>query len=333
MIYFQRYLPLLSLLFLFSCSTTIKESEQKEIREDSLAFFNEGIIQNPANADLYQHRGKYLLKQGNYADALLDIKKAINIDSTKADYYLTLSDIYFATDKTRDYKTVLEKAITIEPENTQALLKLGELYFLVQKYQEAFDYINKALMVDQYIAKGYFLKGMIYREMKDTTRAISSMLTATELDQHYYDAYMQLGLLYADKNDKLSIDYLNNALRIKPKSEEAMYAQAKFYQDVEDWEKALSCYETLIVLFPENKFAHYNLGVINGGQKKEYETAIKNFSAAIKIDPEYYQAYFGIGTCYELLKDKKRALENYKEALKIKPDYEPAKESIKSLLH
>ena len=206
-----------------------------------------------------------------------------------------------------------------------------QLHFLVKKYQEAFDDINKALQINRFLAKAYFIKGMIYKETKDTVRAISSMTTAVEQDQQYYDAYMQLSLLYASKKDKLALEYMNNALRLKPASEEVLYAKGKFYQDIEAWDNAITAYTELIRQFSNNKYVHYNLGVINGGQKKEYEKAIKNFDAAVKIDPEYFQAYYGKGTCYELLGDKKNAIENYKEALKIKPDYSPAQESIKSI--
>lgn len=328
---FLKYFSFIFFVFLLSCSPKIKEETPETIAGDSLAVLNESITKNPDRPDLYQQRAEYHLEHSNYNNSLADINQAIVMDSTKAIYYLTLSDIYFATDKTRDSKAALEKAVAVEPNNTTALLKLGELYFLVKKYQEAFDYINKALKVDPYIARGYFMKGMIYKEMKDTAKAISSMITAVEQDQKYYDAYMQLGLLYADKKDKLAIDYLNNALRIKPKSEEALYAKGKFYQDLEDWDNSIAIYTELITQFPDNKYVHYNLGVINGGVKKDYETAIKNFDAAIKIDPEYFQAYYGKGTCYELIGDKKIAIENYREALKIKADYAPAMESIRSL--
>ena len=143
------------------------------------------IENSPNNANLYHKRAIYYCSRLNYLKALEDAKKAISIDSANASYFVSLSDIYFATDKVRDSKIALEKAISIDPKNSLALIKLGEFYFLIQKYQEAFDFIDKALKVDEHIAKAYFLKGMIFKELKDTSKAISSFITAVEQDQSY----------------------------------------------------------------------------------------------------------------------------------------------------
>ena len=102
----------------------------------------------------------------------------MKIDSTKAKYYVTLADVYFATNKTRLSKETLEATVKKFPNNTEALLKLAELFFLVRQYEIAITNINKALKIDENMANAYYLKGSVFKEMGDTAKAISSLQTA-----------------------------------------------------------------------------------------------------------------------------------------------------------
>ena len=221
--------------------------------------------------------------------------------AAKAKYYLTLSDIYFVANKTSKTKEALEKSIILDPANTDALMKMAELYLYVQKHQESIDYINTVLKLDQYNAKAYFMKGMNYKEIGDTSKAISSMQTAVEQDPEYYAAYMQLGILHAAQKNPLAIDYYNNALKINSGSIEAHYGKAKFYQDIKEWKRAIIAYEELLQNDADNKYAHYNLGVIYLLDLKLYDSALKQFDEAIKSDPQYADAYKAKELCNQAM--------------------------------
>ena len=139
---------------------------------------NAELLNDPSNPALYDKRAKVYLTLRQFTEAENDSKRAIKIDSLQATYYLTLVDVYFAGNKTRESKELLETTARKFPDNIESLLKLAELYFLVQRYQEGIDYVNKALKLDENLAKAYYIKGSIYRESGDTARAISSLQTA-----------------------------------------------------------------------------------------------------------------------------------------------------------
>jgi tetratricopeptide (TPR) repeat protein len=297
-----------------------------------LAELNKKILADPNNPDLYHQRAKYEFeRQKDVQAALADMGRALKIDSTRAPYFITLSDLYFTVNKSGNAKAALEKALEVDPKNTEAMMKLAELYLYVKKYQKSIDYINMALKVDQYNAKGYFMKGMNYKEIGDTAKAISSMETAVEQDPQYYAAYLQLGILYAAKKDPLAESYYNNALRVDPRSTEAMYNKGKFYQDMQNWNAAIATYNDLLKIDPNYKYASFNLGVIHLVNLKVYEEALKYFNNAIAADSEYKEAYYGRGTCYQAMGDVKRAAADYQQALVIDPQYEPARIALKSL--
>ena len=60
------------------------------------------------------------------------------------------------------------------------------------------------------------------------------------------------------------------------------------------------------------------------GHKAELDAAIDSYKQAIKIKPDYAEAYYNMGNA---LKDKGEldaAIDSYKQAIKIKPDYADA---------
>jgi tetratricopeptide (TPR) repeat protein len=288
-----------------------------------LKTINAEILADPGNPDLYHKRAKYYLNDKQFEEGLADMNRVLNLDSSKCDYYMTVSDLYFAVNKTANAKAALEKCISLDDKNVNAILKLAELYLYVNKSAKSIEYINQVLKIDQYNAKAYFMKGMNYKDLKDTAKAISSMQTAVEQDQEYYNAYMQLGLLSAAQNNKLAVDYYRNAIRIQPKSSEAWYGLGKYYQDIGDWKNAMSTYNELLK-FDNNKNALYNIGVIFLVGTKEYNKAAEFFTAAINVDPKYAEAYYGRGVSYQTMGDNKRAAIDFQSCLSINPDYQPA---------
>lgn len=310
-------------------------ADQNNVSVDTLSEkvkeLNGRILKDPNNPDLYKERADYYLRNKDVDAALADITRALKIDSTKSAYYLTLSDIYFSANKTKDSKLALEKCIFIDSKNVAAMMKLAELYLYVKKNQESINYINMALKVDRYNAKAYFMKGMNFKEIKDTVNTISSMMTAVEQDQQYYDAYIQLGILHAAKKNKLAVDYYDNALRIRPNSTEALYDKAKYYQDVKDFDNASMVYQMLLKTDSTYKNAYFNLGVIHLINDKKYDEAIHYFNRAVRFDDKYVEAYYALGSCYQAKGDSKKATENYGIALQLNPDYMPAIEAMNSI--
>ena len=321
-----------------SCGTGNKQ--QEPIPADSTAApsvpeelkqLNEQLKAEPRNAELYHKRAQYYYNTQKFSQGLADVLMAVNIDSSKAAYFVTLSDLYFVDNQTSKTKAALEKSLKLDEENIDALLKLAELYLYVRKYEESVKYINMALKLDKYNAKGYFMKGMNYKELGDTARAISSMQTAVEQDQLYYHAYIQLGMLCAAKKNKLAVEYFKNALRIRPKSAEALYSLGKYYQDAGNFEKAMETYSELLKYEDKNINALYNMGVIQLVNLKKYDLASDYFTSAIKVAPKYVQAYYGRGLSYQALGNMKLAVSDFQACMDINPKFEPAYLALKEL--
>jgi len=88
-------------------------------------------------------------------------------------------------------------------------------------------------------------------------------------------------------------------------------------------QQALSEATQMLERFP-NSVVLYNIaGACNAGLM-QFDAAIINYKKALKINPDYADAYSNMGNALKDKGDLEAAIESYKQALKIKPDYAQA---------
>jgi tetratricopeptide (TPR) repeat protein len=323
-----------------NCKPEVKPTSDEQKRVDSLSAklnlpelktLNAEIVKSPSDAALYNKRARIYISIKQFDLAEGDVKRALNIDSSKAEYYITKVDLAYANNKTREAKDILESTIKKFPENVEALLKMAELYYIVKQHQTAIDYINKALKIDENMARAYHLKGTVYAESGDTAKAISSLITATEQDNKYFEAFYDIGVLYAAAKNPLALQYYDNALRIRLNEPRVLYAKAKFFQNAKKIDEAMRIYDIILQVDKTDAQVYYNLGFIYLYEKKDNNKAIEYFSKAIEYNGSFTAAYYARGYTYAQLKDKDNAKADYNMCLQLTPNYEGAIQGLNEL--
>lgn len=326
--YILYSLCLLGFSLIFACGgSTTPQTKMSFI--DSL---NSAIKQDTNNANALYLRAKLYYEgkdKKNIPNGFLDIQRAVDLDSMKADYVVLLADYLLFYNQSRRAKAALERVTGLDPNNTEALLKLGEMYLYVEDYQKAIDFSNKALTIDPNLPRGYFSKGMAYAYSGDTTRALSSFMTAVEQDPQYVYANEQIGRIYAAQGNKLAESYFKNGLMANSSDVNLRYLLAEFYQNQGRLDEAADEYNKILQIQPTNRSAHYNLGYIAFVFNDDAATALKHFSDAIGADPNYAQAYYMRGVCYEKQGNKPAAKADYKKALTFDEELTKAAEGLK----
>jgi tetratricopeptide (TPR) repeat protein len=311
--------------------TSINDSLSIKLNSPELKAVNAELLDNPNSAELYDKRANIYISLKQLNEAVNDAKRAIKLDSAKADFYMTLVDAYYTQNNTRLAKELLEIIQKKFPENVDALLKLAEIYYIVKQYQKGIDYVNKALKINERLAKAYYLKGSIYRESGDTARAVSSLETAIEQDTKFENAYIDIALIYAARKNPIALEYYNNALKINPYNDNTIYARAKLLQDIGKIDEAIIEYKSILTKNKNCENCYYNLGAIYLEIKKDNKIALENFTNAIALNPNSAQAYFARGYTYSKLKDKASAKADYNMCLKIQPNFESAIQALNEL--
>ena len=77
----------------------------QKLNSPELKALNEKLLKNPNDAALYNQRAKIYMVFKQFDEAIGDGLRAMNLDSTKAEYYVTLADVYFTSNNRVIQKT------------------------------------------------------------------------------------------------------------------------------------------------------------------------------------------------------------------------------------
>ena len=315
---------------IFGCSNKKSEQFYASMPEELVQIYKE-IEKDPKNADLYLKLSKYYIGVSQMDSALNNALIAIRLDSNNSNTYLAVSDVYFSMGNIDNTEEMLEKAIAIDNKNNEAYLKLGELYFLLKRYRESEEILTKAIKQQTHNPKAYHILAWNYREQGDTASAIRTYLISADQDPDYFDSYMELGILHHCRHNPLTVDYYNNALNVQPNNIQALYNLAMFYQETQDYEKALEKYRMILQVDKNHRNTLHNMGWIYLVAEDKYDEAVTFFTKAIEQDTTYVEAIYHRGLSFEYLKKYDFARQDYMYVLQLSNNYPLAIEGLNRL--
>jgi tetratricopeptide (TPR) repeat protein len=221
------------------------------------------------------------------------------------------------------------KAVSLDPENEKAQHALAMVYIETKEFEQAARHLQKAIAIDGSIALYHYQLGEVYQWMEQPEQAASALQKAIELDDSLYKAHYRLGRVYEMMDDPQNAlqkytDTLNRYARFFEGYRElgALYLDYGFAnqseQVFEEGVKALEGRgEELAVL-------HHFKGTALA-DKGEYEEAIKEFRAALELQPGMEDAMFSLGWSYSYVnpENAKIWLQKFMGSAtqKTRPDY------------
>lgn len=157
--------------------------------------------------------------------------------------------------------------------------------------------------------------GRLAKELKQWTEAEQFFLSAIELAPKIRIPYDQLGLLHLHQNNlETAIDYFEQSLAIKGKP--GIYSLLGVAQNrLGMTAAARESYEKALKLDPDYEEACYNLGTTF--TEEQPDKAIALFQKAIELDPEYACAYRELGWVQRQKGQFTSAEYNLRKAIKL----------------
>jgi len=339
-----RFCAAVVLVFAFSCHNGNANKEKSSARTDSLQynipelkFLNKQIETHQNQADLYYQRALIWENLQEWSSAIDDLNRAAGLD-TSADYIaLRLASIYMsASDKklklpdSRKAIETLKEFINHQSDNLKVKKELARIYTYVEQYPDADRLLIDVIKQAPRDAEAYFLRGNNFQLLGDTVQAINAYQTSVEINPENFTAQYELGLLFDGLGKDIALDYFNNALRLDPENEDALYAHALFLQNHGRYKEAIAAYREMVILNPQNDDASYNLGYIYF-VLDSLDLAYKNFDRVTKLVPDDADAYYMRGHTEELRGNIDKARIDYIQTLNLKPDHELAREALKRI--
>lgn len=163
-------------------------------------------------AQLAYDDGMDFMDQGDFENAILKFKKAIEIDPNFAFSWDNLGVCYRKSNQYEEAIKAYKKSLEINPEGRMPLMNIAVTYNLKKEFDHAIVYYNKFISIYQDDPEGYYGLGLILytnnRQAEGLDHLIHAYTIYTAQNSPYRaDAAKKIGYMYNDlkNNDKLEV--------------------------------------------------------------------------------------------------------------------------------
>ncbi|KAM6181649.1 tetratricopeptide repeat protein 6 [Erethizon dorsatum] len=322
---------------------------------------NEAIKIYPQSVRAYLYRGVLKYYSKNYKLAIRDLTIAVNMDKNsyiafynRALCYTKIRELKMAL---IDFGIVLlldaRETITL---NT--FINRGLIYNELEQYSFALEDFKQAASISQTNVSLCQATAMCHHRIQEFKEAIDFFTQALKIDPLFLDAYIGRGNSYMEYEHEEAVkqaqkDFLK-ALRLNPLCTKARISLCYNLQAQGKLQKAWNHFTIAMEVDPRSYLAYEgravvclqmginfaamqdinaaikinttaefltNRGVINEfmGQR---QNAMKDYQAAIALDPKYSLAYFNAGNIYFHHRQFSQASDYYSKSLKFDPENE-----------
>lgn len=167
----------------------------------------ENALSYDTTAGIYYSLSRNYLYTNKLIQSLSSIKKAVELDSSKVEYYELMSDVYSTAKNYDSAITVLEKASLLEPDNVNLYYKLARLYE-ISKPLEAISIYEKLIGLVGPDWNLLIRIGELYEKLGNNELALEAIQRLLDIDP----SNNQLKTLLIDFNQRAG--YLDEAIHI-----------------------------------------------------------------------------------------------------------------------
>jgi tetratricopeptide (TPR) repeat protein len=277
---------------------TVLTARQIQFWHDSESLFRRAVAVTSRNYLAYNNLGYYLAGRGKVEEALVNYRKAIEIN----------------------------------PACEDALNNIGYALAGQKKYAEAIPYYEAALRIKPNHVEVHNNLGNALSELGQIPAAIEQYRFVLREKPDHANAHNNLGIALAieGKLDE-AMEHFNAAIQFNPKYASAHSNLGNAFAAQRKFNEAITEYRESLRLNPSDAQAHNNLGNVLAEQNRLPE-AIEQYSEALRLNGDNPEAQFNLGMALARQGKRDDACAHYREALRLKPDYSAAQQQLNSLM-
>ena len=231
----------------------------------------------------YYEKGKALLQQGNYRDARLELKNAVQVDPKFVDGFFLLGKIEFEKKNIGQAVKYFNRVVKLSPDHVEARLMLAEIGFLAKEYDFALENIREVQKLQPGNVKAQITEGLVYNytEKKPQARKIAEKLLKE--GNHDPEVYLLLAATYSSVNERNIIeDTYKKGLAENPKSSRLLQSLIALYVSERRNEEAIQLLEKVIEIEPDAVIHKFRMAQLlwNTGRQNDAEKIMDALSSS-----------------------------------------------------
>ncbi|HEY9295057.1 MAG TPA: tetratricopeptide repeat protein [Phormidium sp.] len=198
-----------------------------------------------------------------------------------------------------------------------------------QNYPEAVQRFTNAIDLNHEFSAAFSNRCLAYLQLREYESAIQDCTQATNLDSQNTESYLNRGLAYYKQgNYQAAIADYNQVIKLKPIEFRAYYNRALVKSELQNYPEAISDYNQTLSLIPvqdtfELAEVYNERGTIRL-MLKDAGGASADFDQAIRLNQQDYRFYFNRACANKQQLNYTAAIQDLTVALKLNPNYAEA---------
>jgi tetratricopeptide (TPR) repeat protein len=254
--------------------------------------------------------GDEYLQKREYAAAINSYNQALLFNNSDADIYYKLGLVNY---QLGEYHTAIinySQAINLNINHPQAYNQIGLVHYQLGNYQIAIEAYTQAIRVNPHIAINYKNRADVRSHIGDIQGAIEDYNQAIKLNPDYATTQKDRQITRYLLNDQ---QQLKPVINIDPDDAIGYKNRGNNRAELGDYEGAIADYTQAIQINPDDVDAYYCRGNAHFDLGK-YAAAITDYTQVVKINSHYVNAYYNRGNALLEIADKHRAVEDFHKA-------------------
>jgi tetratricopeptide (TPR) repeat protein/predicted Ser/Thr protein kinase len=257
--------------------------------------------------------------------ATLAAQQAERLSSTLPEVHLSLGSVYSTTGKNAQAITELKRALELAPNSDEAYRRLGDAYLANGQSDDAILAYQKAVEANAYFWLNHNSLGTAYFTRGDTAKALPPYQKVAELAPDNPMGYENIGSIYLREGKWTeAIPQFQKALTIAPDSfTYSNLGTAYFF--LKNYDEAVKMYAKATEMTPNNEELFGNLGDAYrwSGHSDQaaaaYDKAISLAFQQLQVNPRSANTMGDLAVYYAKKGDARNALQYIQQARSINP--------------
>lgn len=281
--------------------------EQACSKDPSFALAWTGV----ADSSLLLYRTK---KDGYWAEkAQAAALEANRRNDSLPEAYFALGSVYTETGKNAEAVQQLKRALQLRPNSDDGYIRLGRAYAATGQTEAALTAFKKAVELNPYYWYNHKQLGGAYADAGRNRQAIDEFKQQIDLNPKDWSGYNNLAAIYyLEGRWKDCIPYLEKAIELQPSFDSYSNLGSAYYE-LERYPEAIEMYKKAIQLNGNSPVPLRNLAQAyrRSGQEQQaltmYDRAISAAYAQLQINPQNAEVMGTLAMCYAAKGELSRA--------------------------
>ncbi len=269
--------------------------------------------------------GQIHYQAGCYGEAISAYSAAVEIGPTDALLRCDLADALYSGGRFADAGAAYAEVLAAHPHDAYPHLWTGWSLLQVGEHAQAAAHFERALKLAPDWPEAAYALGRVCCAQGDFPRARQLLQEAvngypTEDEEARAAAACELGNAFRGLGDlKAAADLYRQALALDPTHPTARFNLALTYNDLGEFERAISELDIILQLEPEDVDALVERGAAHAALERP-DDAMESYRAALGIDPDRAEAHGGLGLVYYMMALCDLSADHYARSAVLSPD-------------